>query len=78
MADVRDSTLEWMRRLDRRFTTLADRFDDLESRLKRVEGMGSDAQADIGSLHHRDYTLDRRLERLENRFETVEVSRDPD
>jgi len=67
-------TLEWMRRLDRRFSVLSDRLDQVERRVSRVEDGSATISGDMSSLHQMDYSLSKRIERLEERFETVGTS----
>ena len=74
MADERSHTLEWMRRLDRRFSTLSDRFDQLEKRVARLEHGNNAIGRDVSDLNQVSYQVDKRLERLESRFEMVEPS----
>lgn len=87
-AGTASHTHAWMRRLDRRFNTLSDRVDDWEARLSSLEKLtrttdslaitisklATTVQEDVDQFHGKTFKLDKRLERLEAFFETVQVN----
>jgi len=75
MQETTSHTISWMRRLDRRFTTLADRAEDLQSPVASLETRLAQSQVQVDSSQQQGVRFDKRLERLENLLETVEVDR---